>query len=621
MCVFESGFLRLTRYAVVFGLSIFGCVAAAQECASNVTTTPYSCDANADQESIYANQANQQLTINNTATAVLNIDPNVVTAPSTRNGIRVSTSGNTTLNVSGNVAITANNGYNDTDGVWVEPLDTPAGTVIDEININLGSQVVITPSADQYDDGVVAAAATFPMFTGGNININSDATISTSGSQSTGITAKLSSGQINIDAGGQISTTGVDSPAILSSLLGVADSLVNIKSGTVINTANVRSVGVLYNGSAYGAANPASAKNSEINLAAGANITTAGDEAHGVAAGGGASATAYNRVTLNNAIISVSGADANGILLETLDSTDYGHQTATVNVNNGSTITAGSGSGAGVRFEESNDTANPGTSGFVNLRGASTIDGSISGNAIFTARGTDIVTIYDDSRVKGMVDGGDDYAAPDTWIDELVFDAYSSDAQYTYDGQLVVYQNFEYVKLQNNTHIDFRDNYSTPPSVSYEIDATSVLDLTDDGSSFNTYTINANLGGNGTINTDINTSTGEADLLVVNGDTSTASTTGPLQISINNLGTDGIAMQIRLVEVVGGTTVDGDFVLTAPVSINGIDYEFRRIGQEWWLIRATPNTPVAVPAVSQLSLLLLIALLVMMTWRKRLLTS
>lgn len=239
-----------------------------------------------------------------------------------------------------------------------------------------------------------------------------------------------------------------------------------------------------------------------------------------------------------------------------------------------------------------------------------------------------------------MVDGGDDAASlPDRWVDVLTFDDYDSTQQLAYTNALVQYQHFEDVKLQNNTVIKFPLGYSTPQSETYQIDSTSSIGKYIIGPT-STYTINATLTNDGTINLqdgtggtvgdtltvtgnaggdgkflfDIDATTGTADTLTINGDY-----TGNVKIGLNDVITTADPTQIIDLVIIKGTNKGGPVTLepnttptTTPTThtVGGVTYSlfsYEKNGAKIWALKVIPPTPAAkIPTLSAYGLLLLL---------------
>ena len=257
-------------------------------------------------------------------------------------------------------------------------------------------------------------------------------------------------------------------------------------------------------------------------------------------------------------------------------------------------------------------------------------------SSFFGGNGSDAATIsapsYDGTH--HVLDGGDDHAVADGWVDRLTFDNITADA----NGTNIT--NWEVVTIDGGriAIVDGALQVGADPATGLTITNGGVMDagttfaLTGNmttsangtfeafGAGSGVYSISGSVTNNGRITTqdgfagdsidvagdysgtgslllDADLATVRADLLVVGGDV----TGGPTSIGISDV-SSGFATgnDIMLIDV-AGTSVDGDFTFTNGPFVNGAyQYDLGRSGTDWYLQASqSPSLP-AYEAIGQL---------------------
>jgi hypothetical protein len=316
----------------------------------------------------------------------------------------------------------------------------------------------------------------------------------------------------------------------------------------------------------------------------GGTTTITGASAHGLYAQAGGLSLASGAIS-GIAVISASGVDAEGIRTQiSLAGASY-----SVSATDTASVTGGSGLGAGIHTVSVADSSgtitvsagttvdgSAGTAGILDDAGntAVTIAGTVLGNVVL-GEGSDALTFESTADLSGIVimDGGDDVATADGWIDILTF----SGSSVALTAANVI--NWENVVVDTGSTVSLIGT-QTLVTAELSLNAGGILSL-GNGASSDQLTVDGDFVGGGTLqlDTQLGDNSSPSDVLTINGDTS-----GNTVINVTNVAGAGAATTgngILVVEVVG--TSGGTFSLGGQVRAGNYLYTLVKVGTDWYL--------------------------------------
>lgn len=448
---------------------------------------------------------------------------------------------------------------------------------------------------------------------------------------------------------GDVETTENDSANVWAKNTGLGDALAQMDGGS-ITVAGANTTGLLST-----LENAATTATSATLMTAGEIITT-GDNAPGFVAGnfglGLASATVSGAST-----ITASGTNSAGVLTAIFQAA----ASYAVAVNGTAVVTGSSGSGSGVRTISVVD-----SSGTIDIAAGATVDGTAglagiaddAGNTTMTLNGTllngitagagndsanlnagsvttgdiamgdgsDVVMVAAGSDISSVsfLDGGDDLAVADTWIDALTLASQTLSQPGTFltnwesvvvdGGSLAITDGALSVGSDTGNGL-FLSSGGILDQGGLDLNLTGNLinigiTTMQDGTAADSLVVTGNYVGGGSLQLDIQLGddSSPSDVLSVRGDTdgntviNVANTTGPGALTTG----DGI-----LVVQVDGAS-NGNFSLGAEVRAGDYLYTLVRVGNDWYLQStfslSPPLSAEAIPTLSQWALVLLASL-------------
>ncbi len=503
--------------------------------------------------------------INNTAnsqsTSIIN-SGKIVTQGALASGVYAYTIGTGGINVSSNADINTSGVFSDAVTGWVNNAVSVAPIVLSSVSGAIVSSGNNSSGISAYHSG------------SGNIDINSTAIINTTGSLSNGISASpynvANTSEVTINvSGGSITTTNATADGIFSDSAGTGLYSITV-SNTTINAGRfaVHSVG-------SGGGTIDISSTATLGSVSGIAIRDGDQDANGI----------DEAATLGNVVITTAGTINGNIIMglggDTLNFT-------------GGVITGD------IYGDDVAETANDGDD-TVNWSG-----GTLTGG-ILTGSGSDAVTISSNGYTGSeILNGGDDVAVADGWIDTLTF----QNIQATVDGTKI--SNWEQLVI-DNSNIELAMAIVQGTLVS-NING-GIINM-QDGNPNTALTFNGSYAGTAGsqifIDAILGNNSSPIDTLTIQGDSS-----GTSQISINNMGGLGAPTTgsgILLITVVGNS--NGVFTLASGANRAGnFIYTLVKIGNNWYL--QSRYEPLPIPSLNQYGIALLLSLLLLMSVKMR----